>query len=162
MGEIFHGDPGDSLALPADFAAIAPGAEIGAPFELPLHRGDGSVRVAGPFCGRNRNSSTSANPVATFPVHALDLPRCGKMLISTDSRKKGDEMPDYLRLEAFRRTPLVQEPFQHLIVSGFISPKGLAAINADYPEDFVVRQFPGGSGQLRPEIPELARRAGRR
>ncbi len=36
---------GDLRALPANFAAIVPGAEIGTPFELPLHRGDGTVRV---------------------------------------------------------------------------------------------------------------------
>ena len=49
---------------------------------------------------------------------------------------------DYLRLEAFRATPLVQEPFQHLIVPGFISPDGLAAINADYPRISSSGSFP--------------------
>jgi SM-20-related protein len=49
---------------------------------------------------------------------------------------------DYLRLEAFRTTPLVQEPFQHLIVPGFISPEGLAAINADYPKISSSGSFP--------------------
>ena len=49
---------------------------------------------------------------------------------------------NYLRLEAFRATPLVQEPFQHLIVSGFISPEGLAAINADYPKISSSGSFP--------------------
>ncbi len=49
---------------------------------------------------------------------------------------------DYLRLEAFRGTPLVQEPFQHLIVPGFISPDGLAAINADYPKISSSGSFP--------------------
>jgi len=44
-GAVLVWTDGDSLALPADFAAIAPGAEIGMPFELPLHRGDGTVRV---------------------------------------------------------------------------------------------------------------------
>jgi SM-20-related protein len=49
---------------------------------------------------------------------------------------------DYLRLQAFRATPLVQEPFQHLIVPGFISPEGLAAINADYPRISSSGSFP--------------------
>jgi SM-20-related protein len=49
---------------------------------------------------------------------------------------------DYLRLQAFRATPLVQEPFQHLIVPGFISPEGLAAINADYPKISSSGSFP--------------------
>jgi 4-amino-4-deoxy-L-arabinose transferase-like glycosyltransferase len=35
----------DPRALPPSFAAIAPGAEVGAPFELPYHRGDGAVHV---------------------------------------------------------------------------------------------------------------------
>ena len=62
----------------------------------------------------------------------------------------------YLRLEAFRATPLVQEPFQHLIVPGFIGPDGLAAINADYPKISILRQLPGRSGQLRSGVPEPA------
>ena len=44
------------------------------------------------------------------------------------------KVTDYLRLEAFRATPLVTEPFQHLILSGFVGPAALAAINADYPK----------------------------
>lgn len=49
---------------------------------------------------------------------------------------------DYLRLKAFRATALVQEPFQHLIVPGFISPEGLAAINTDYPKISSSGSFP--------------------
>jgi hypothetical protein len=51
-------------------------------------------------------------------------------------------MPDYLRLEAFRATPLVREPFPHLIVSGFIGAAALAAINADYPKISTSGSFP--------------------
>jgi SM-20-related protein len=51
-------------------------------------------------------------------------------------------MPSYLRLEAFRATPLVNEPFPHLIVPGFIGPAGLAAINADYPQISSSGSFP--------------------
>ena len=36
----------------------------------------------------------------------------------------------------------MQEPFQHLIVPGFISPDGLAAINADYPKISSSGSFP--------------------
>src|SRR5690242_19515011 len=35
-------DPGE---VPSAFAAIAPGAELGAPFDLPMRRGDGTVHV---------------------------------------------------------------------------------------------------------------------
>jgi hypothetical protein len=51
-------------------------------------------------------------------------------------------MPGYLRLEAFRATPLVKEPFEHLIVSGFVGPAALAAINADYPKISTSGSFP--------------------
>jgi Dolichyl-phosphate-mannose-protein mannosyltransferase len=36
---------GDPHTLPPALAAAAPGAEIGAPFDLPYHRGDGAVHV---------------------------------------------------------------------------------------------------------------------
>jgi SM-20-related protein len=51
-------------------------------------------------------------------------------------------MPGYLRLDAFRDTPLVREPFPHLIVSGFVGPAELAAINADYPKISTSGSFP--------------------
>ena len=51
-------------------------------------------------------------------------------------------MPGYLRLDAFRSTPLVKEPFEHLIVSGFVDPAGLAAISADYPKISTSGSFP--------------------
>jgi SM-20-related protein len=51
-------------------------------------------------------------------------------------------MPGYLRLDAFRHTPLVREPFQHLIVSGFVGPVALKAINADYPKISTPGSFP--------------------
>ena len=38
-----------------------------------------------------------------------------------------------LDLEAFRATRLVREPFDYLIVPGFIKPAARAAIHADYP-----------------------------
>jgi SM-20-related protein len=51
-------------------------------------------------------------------------------------------MAIYLRLEAFQATPLVKEPFEHLIVSGFIGPAALAVINADYPKISSPGSFP--------------------
>jgi hypothetical protein len=36
---------GDASTLPAQFAAIAPSAEVGAPFDLPMRRGYGTVHV---------------------------------------------------------------------------------------------------------------------
>jgi hypothetical protein len=51
-------------------------------------------------------------------------------------------MAQYLRLEAFRATPLVKEPFEFLIVPGFVEPAALAAINADYPKLSARGSFP--------------------
>jgi SM-20-related protein len=51
-------------------------------------------------------------------------------------------MTEYLRLEALRATPLVSEPFAHLVVPGFVSAAGLAAINADYPKISSPGSFP--------------------
>jgi SM-20-related protein len=51
-------------------------------------------------------------------------------------------MSGYLRLDAFRSTPLVKEPFEHLIISGFVGPAGVAAINADYPKISTSGSFP--------------------
>ena len=51
-------------------------------------------------------------------------------------------MPGYLRLDAFRSTPLVKEPFEHLIVSGFVDSTAIAAINADYPKISTSGSFP--------------------
>jgi hypothetical protein len=36
---------GDPHVLPENFAAIAPGAKLGTPFDLPFHRGDGVVHI---------------------------------------------------------------------------------------------------------------------
>jgi hypothetical protein len=51
-------------------------------------------------------------------------------------------MAQYLRLEAFRATPLVTEPFDFLIVPGFVEPAALAAINANYPKISARGSFP--------------------
>jgi hypothetical protein len=51
-------------------------------------------------------------------------------------------MPHYLRLEAFRTTPLATQPFQHLVVPGLIGPAALAEINVDYPKISSSGSFP--------------------
>jgi hypothetical protein len=48
----------------------------------------------------------------------------------------------YLDLEAFRAVPLTREPFQYLIVPGFVRAGGRAAINADYPKISERGSFP--------------------
>ena len=51
-------------------------------------------------------------------------------------------MPHYLGIEQFRTTPLVRQPFEHLIVPQFIGPRPLAEINADYPKISTSGSFP--------------------
>lgn len=51
-------------------------------------------------------------------------------------------MPTCFRLDVFRATPLVKEPFEYLIVPGFIAPTALAEINADYPKISARGSFP--------------------
>jgi SM-20-related protein len=48
----------------------------------------------------------------------------------------------YLGIEQFRTTPLVRQPFEHLVVPRFISPAALAEINADYPKISTSGSFP--------------------
>ena len=64
-------------------------------------------------------------------------------------------MPDYLKLEAFCATPLVKEPFEHLIVPGFIGPAALAAINADYPKISSSGSFPVDQVSFGPAFQKL-------
>src|SRR3954469_8031669 len=49
-----------------------------------------------------------------------------------------------LDLEAFRSTPLTKEPFDYLVVPGFVRQEALARINADYPEVAERGSFPVG------------------
>jgi SM-20-related protein len=39
----------------------------------------------------------------------------------------------YLDMEAFRETPRASEPFEYLVVPGFVRSDACARINADYP-----------------------------
>jgi hypothetical protein len=50
-----------------------------------------------------------------------------------------------LDLEAFRRAPLARQPFEHLVLAGFIQPQARAAIIADYPRIDQSGSFPIGS-----------------
>ena len=57
-------------------------------------------------------------------------------------RAEAGNMTDYLRLEAFRATPLVREPFEHLVVPRLRQRSRTAAINADYPKISSPGSFP--------------------
>jgi hypothetical protein len=45
-------------------------------------------------------------------------------------------------LAAFRATPLVRQPFEHLVVPAFVRPEVSAAVNADYPDIDSPGSFP--------------------
>lgn len=47
--------------------------------------------------------------------------------------EKGVGAMSMLDLEAFRATPLTKEPFEYLVLPGFVRPEAHEAINADYP-----------------------------
>src|ERR1700746_2384685 len=50
----------------------------------------------------------------------------------------------YLDMEAFRATPRAREPFEYLVVPGFVRSDACARINADYPKIAERGSFPGG------------------
>ena len=49
---------------------------------------------------------------------------------------------DLFDWEAFRATPLSRDPYEHVIVSGFVKPGALEKINADYPAIEDTGSFP--------------------
>ena len=49
----------------------------------------------------------------------------------------------------------MHEPFQHLILPGFISPEGLAAINGDYPKISSSGSFPVDQVSFGPAFQDL-------
>jgi SM-20-related protein len=51
-------------------------------------------------------------------------------------------VPHYLGIDKFSATPLVRQPFEHLIVPEFIGAQALAEINADYPKITNAGSFP--------------------
>jgi SM-20-related protein len=54
----------------------------------------------------------------------------------------GDVMLYPVDLAAFSSTALIRQPFEYLIVSGFIRPEARAAINADFPRIAAPGSFP--------------------
>jgi SM-20-related protein len=49
-----------------------------------------------------------------------------------------------LDLDAFRKTPLIKQPFEHLVVPDFVREAARARINADYPQIRENGSFPIG------------------
>jgi hypothetical protein len=60
-----------------------------------------------------------------------------------------------LDLERFAATPLVREPFDHLIVPGFLRPEAMPQITADFPEIAEGGSFPVSSLRSGPAFRRL-------
>lgn len=58
---------------------------------------------------------------------------------------RGEERQEIVKtldMQAFRATPLVREPFDYLIVPGFVKQEARAAVNQDYPQCPDLGSFP--------------------
>jgi hypothetical protein len=64
-------------------------------------------------------------------------------------------MPVFMVLLGFRSASVVRDPFQHLVVPGFIGPAALAAINADYPKISSSGSFPVDQVSFGPAFQKL-------
>jgi hypothetical protein len=58
-------------------------------------------------------------------------------------------------LSAFASTPLVRDPYDHVIVRGFLKPDAIGAIEADYPEIDRAGSFPLGELSYGPAFAAL-------
>jgi hypothetical protein len=61
----------------------------------------------------------------------------------------------YLDLDAFNAVPLASEPFQHMVVPGFVRPEACAEINRDYPRIAESGSFPADGLSYGPAFREL-------
>jgi hypothetical protein len=60
-----------------------------------------------------------------------------------------------LDLDLFRATPLVREPFEYLVVPGFVRHEACEGVNADYPEISKPGSFPVDEVTFGPRFAEL-------
>lgn len=80
------------------------------------------------------------------------LPQPAAASAPTDRPASGSSPFD---LDRFRQTPLVADPFDHLIVPQFIRPDALDAINRDFPEISRPGSFPARSLRFGPAFAAL-------
>jgi hypothetical protein len=79
-------------------------------------------------------------PPKTFPEETGFEVRVGAGGLA--GRTKEVALVQVIDLAAFRTTPLVRQPFEYLVVPGFIRPRACAAVNADYPAITSSGSFP--------------------
>src|ERR1043166_6488949 len=61
----------------------------------------------------------------------------------------------YFDMDAFRATPRAREPFEYLVVPGFVRPDVCARINADYPKISERGSFPVSQLAFGPSFQEF-------
>ena len=61
----------------------------------------------------------------------------------------------YLNLEALKASPLTREPFQYLVVPGFVRPEACSEINRDYPKIVESGSFPVAQLSYGPRFQEF-------
>lgn len=62
---------------------------------------------------------------------------------------------DVFDFDAFRSAPLVRDPYDHLILPGFVKPEALRRMSADYPHIEQTGSFPLDSLKFGPAFREL-------
>ena len=63
--------------------------------------------------------------------------------------------PMTVDLELFEKTPLAREPFEHIVVRGFVKPEARKVINDDYPKLRRPGSFPLSETTFGPRFKEL-------
>src|ERR1700741_2501318 len=61
----------------------------------------------------------------------------------------------YLDLDTFKAVPLASEPFQYMVVPGFVRPEACAEINRDYPRIAESGSFPVEQSSYGPAFREF-------
>jgi hypothetical protein len=61
----------------------------------------------------------------------------------------------FLDLPALKAAPLAKEPFEYLVVPGFVRPEACTAINADYPKIAETGSFPVGQLTYGPQFKQF-------
>lgn len=65
-------------------------------------------------------------------------------------------MIDFFDWETFRGTPLNRDPYQHVIVNGFVKAEALRKVNADYPRIDDAGSFPIEGLEFGPGFQQMA------
>lgn len=62
---------------------------------------------------------------------------------------------DFFDWETFRATPLNRDPYEHVVVNGFVKPEALRKVNADYPHIEDTGSFPVESLKFGPGFQQM-------